>query len=280
MYQTHIVMGHEFAGEIVEIGQNIKGVKINDKACGINVALDVSEGGELDGLGIFRDGGFAEYVKVPKKYLFPIPNSISTKEAALIESFANAERGTRLSNIGDNENILIIGGGNIGLCFMNYLISEKKPNYLAVIEPFEFLREKAIEMGATDAFPPNKVKIKKFLKSNGSPSYIFDCVGNEDSINMAIDLIKKGGTILLEGVYKGTIPFPLFSINSKEVCIRGCLGHDRNDISIALDFFAKKKVVANKLISEIVPLDDIQKAFEKCVQPGERNFIKILVKCT
>ena len=72
MYQIPLVMGHEFSGEIVEIGGNISDFKIGDKVCGINVALDVGGGGQLDGLGIFRDGGFAEYVKVPKKYLFKI----------------------------------------------------------------------------------------------------------------------------------------------------------------------------------------------------------------
>ena len=85
MYQVPLIMGHEFSGEVVEIGENIKDIKLGDMVCGINVSIDISEGGTLDGLGIFKDGGFAEYVKVPQKYLFKIPESISTKEAALIE---------------------------------------------------------------------------------------------------------------------------------------------------------------------------------------------------
>ena len=278
MYQVPLIMGHEFSGEVVEVGKNIMDVKIGEKVCGINVSLDISEGGKLDGLGIFKNGGFAEYVKVPKKYLFSIPQSISIKEASMIESFANAARGTRLANIIENQNIMIIGGGNIGLCFMNYLISEKKPNYVVVIEPYEFLRERAKEMGATEALPPTKPKIKKFIKKHGKPTFIFDCAGNEQSLKMAIDLIKKGGTILLEGVHKGSISLPIFMINSKEVCLRGCLGHDRNDILESIDFFTKNKIDVSKFISEIVPLKDIQKAFEKFIQPGKREFIKILIK--
>ncbi len=278
MYQVPLVMGHEFSGEIMELGGNINDFKVGDKVCGINVALDVGGGGQLDGLGIFRDGGFAEYVKVPKKYLFKIPNNVSTKEAALIESFANATRADKLSNIGDNQNIMIIGGGNIGLCFMNYLLAEKKPNYMVVIEPHKFLREKAKEMGATDAFPPSKVKIKKFIKEHGEPTFIFDCAGLESTINMAIDLIKKRGTIILVGVHKGTISFPMFLLNSKEAWLRGILGHDREDILASLKFFAKGLINVNKLISEIIPLDEIQKGFEKYLEPGEREFIKILVK--
>ncbi|MFX1442463.1 MAG: zinc-binding dehydrogenase [Promethearchaeota archaeon] len=278
MYQVPLVMGHEFSGEIVKIGENIIDFKIGDRVCGINVSLDLAGGGQLDGLGIFRDGGFAEYVKVPKKYLFKIPDNVSIKEAALIESFANATRGAKLSNIGENQNIMILGGGNIGLCFMNYLLAEKNPNYMVVIEPHSFLREKAKEMGATDAIPPNKIKIKKFLKEYGPPTFIFDCAGFESTINMAIDLIKKGGTIILVGVHKGTVSLPMFLLNSKEACLRGILGHDVEDIHASINFFAKRKVDVNKLISEIIPLDDIQRGFEKYLEPGEREFIKILVK--
>ena len=278
MYQVPLIMGHELAGEVVEIGANITDVKIGERVCGINVSLDISEGGKLDGLGIFKDGGFAEYAKVPRKYLFKIPESISTKEAALIESFANATRAEKLSKIKENQNILIIGAGNIGLCFLNYFLSEKKPNYIAVIELQEFLRERAKEMGAIDAFPPNKVKIKKFLKKYGSPTFIFDCAGNEQTLRLAIDLIKKGGTVVLVGIFKGNISIPMFLLNNKEVCLQGVLGHDREDILNSIEFFKKKKIDANNLISEIVPLDDIQKTFERFIEPGERKFIKILVE--
>ncbi len=278
MYQVPLVMGHEFSGEVIETGENITDIKIGDMVCGINVSIDISEGGTLDGLGIFKDGGFAEYVKVPQKYLFKIPETNSTKEAALIESFANATRAEKISKIGENQNILIIGAGNIGLCFLNYFLKEKNPNYVAVVELQEFLREKAKEMGAIDALPSNKVKIKKFIKKYGSPTFIFDCAGNEQTLRLAIDLIKKGGTVVLVGIFKGNISLPMFLLNNKEVCLQGVLGHDREDILASIEFFKKKKVDVNNLISEIISLDDIQKTFERFIKPGERKFIKILVK--
>ena len=278
MYQVPLIMGHELAGEVVEVGANITNVKIGDRVCGINVSLDISEGGKLDGLGIFNDGGFAEYVKVPKKYLFPIPKNVSIKDAAMIESFANATRAMKLSKIDENQNIVIMGGGNIGLTFLKTLLIEKKPNYAIVVEPHEFLREKAKKIGATDAFPPSKVKIKKFIKKNGEPTFIFDCVGIEKTLIMAVEIIEKGGTILLEGVYKGSISFPMFLINSKEVCLKGCLGHDQQDILNSIEFFSQNKVDANEYISQILPLKNIQEAFERYLKPGDREFIKIAIK--
>ncbi|MFW9875310.1 MAG: hypothetical protein ACFFG0_19560, partial [Candidatus Thorarchaeota archaeon] len=93
-----------------------------------------------------------------------------------------------------------------------------------------------------------------------------------------IFLIKRGGTIVLEGIHKGSISFPFFMINSKEVTLKGCLGHDREDILAAIDMFRNYKINVNEFISEVLPLKDAQKAFEKYISPKERNFVKILLK--
>jgi len=277
MYQVPLIMGHEFTGEVSEIGRDIHEFKVGDLVCGINVSLDISQG-NLDGLGIFQNGGFAEFVRVPRKYLFHIPSNISTKEGVMIESFANAARGVRLSLIQENQKIIIIGGGNIGLCFLKYLLQEKAPKYIVVIEPYEFLRQKAIEIGANDAFPPSMTKIKKFLKDNSNPSFIFDCAGNEKTILMAIDLIERGGTIVLEGIYKGKVSFPLFLLNSKEATIKGVLGHDRRDILNSLALFEQSKIDTNHFITHEIPLNEIQSAFNRHVNSRDRDFVKIAIK--
>jgi 2-desacetyl-2-hydroxyethyl bacteriochlorophyllide A dehydrogenase len=277
MYQVPLIMGHEFTGEVYEIGADVDEFKIGDLVCGINVSLDISQG-NLDGLGIFQNGGFAEFVKVPRKYLFHIPGNISTKEAVMIESFANASRGVRLSKIQENQKIFIIGGGNIGLCFLNFLIKEKNPKYIVIIEPHEYLRQKAIDIGATDAFPPTITKIKKFIKNHSKPSFIFDCAGNEKTILMAIDLIDRGGTIILEGVYKGKASIPLFLLNSKEATIKGVLGHDRQDILNSIALFEQSKIDTKHFITQEVHLNEIQTAFNRYVNSKKRDFVKIVVK--
>ena len=275
MYQVPLIMGHEISGEVVEIGQNVLDVKKGDKVIAMNVSQYVM--GQLKGLGIFEDGGFAEYVKVRRTSLFYPPKSISTKEAVMIESFANITRAIRISKIENDQKIMIIGGGNIGLAFLVALLSEKSPEYVIIVEPHEFLREKAKEFGALNAFPPSKGKIRKFVKKYGNPSYVFDCVGSEETLKMAIELIQRGGTVLLEGIQKG-VSLPTFQIINKEICLKGCLGHDRNDIIKAIDLFAKNKIDANKFISKVIPLKDIQKTFESFLKPGERDFIKILIE--
>ena len=66
-------------------------------------------------------------------------------------------------------------------------------------------------------------------------------------------------------------------LNSKEVTLKGCLGHDRDDILAAIDLFAKGKVDTDEFISEVIHLEDMQKTFERYLEPKERNFVKIIV---
>ncbi|MBD3196779.1 MAG: alcohol dehydrogenase catalytic domain-containing protein [Candidatus Lokiarchaeota archaeon] len=277
MYQTPLIMGHELSGIIEEVGSNVEGFNVGDKVSGINVKLDLNEG-NLGGLGIFEDGGFAEYVRIPKRYLFHIPSNISLKGGVMIESFANAMRAMKISQIGLNERIMIIGGGNIGLCFLNALKVAKNPEYIIVIEPHQFLREKAVEMGANDSFPPSKSKIKRFIRKKGAPSYIFDCVGVGETLMLGVDLIERGGTILIEGIHKGTVEFPLFMINSKEITLHGSLGHDRDDILAAIKLISEKNIEVEKLISKEVSLEDLHDTFMIFLNQQKRDFIKIIAK--
>jgi (R,R)-butanediol dehydrogenase/meso-butanediol dehydrogenase/diacetyl reductase len=277
MYNFPLIMGHEITGVVEEIGNNITHAKTGDRVICVNVSLDVSQG-DLKGLGMFQDGGFAEYVKVPNISLFPIPDNVSIKDAVMVETFALAMRAFKLSKIQENENVLIIGGGNVGLAFLKALLMKKNPNYVVVVEPNEFLQKKALEMGATDAVGTSRAKVKKVIKKLGPPSFIFDCVGNEQTISNAINFIKKGGTIVLMGIHKGSITFPLFMLNSKEVSLLGCLGHDREDILESIALFAQEKVPANQYISEVIAIEEIQKTFERFLESQNREFIKILVK--
>lgn len=269
-------MGHELVGEVVKLGENVSEVKVGDKVTCLNVALDFSEG-KLGGLGMFQDGGFAEFVKVPRISLFQIPENVPIRDAVMIETFALAMRAFKLSKIETNQNIVIFGGGNVGLAFLKALLIDKNPNYVIVVEPHEFLRNKALDLGATHAVPPGRPKIKKFLRNLGPPSFIFDCVGNEQTLSDGLFLIKKGGTILIEGMYKGSVSIRIFMVNNKEVTLKGCLGHDREDILGAIDLFSRNKVNVNEFVSEEIHLEDLQKTFERFLEPKDRKFIKIIV---
>jgi 2-desacetyl-2-hydroxyethyl bacteriochlorophyllide A dehydrogenase len=276
MYQVPLIMGHEISGEVVELGNNVIDVNIGDRVVCFVVSFDVGSR-QLKGLGTFQDGGFAEFVKVPKEWVFKIPTRLSTKEAVMIETFALAKRAFKLSQISPEQNIIIFGGGSVGLTTLKALLIEKKPNYVVIVEPNEFLRGKALKLGASYAVPPRRAKIKKVLKNLGEPTFIFDSVGIKETLADAIFFIKKGGTILLEGIHKESMKFSFFDLISKEVTLKGSIGHDREDILSAIKLFAEDKVNAYDFISEVIPLRNTQLAFNKFLDLNDRNFIKILI---
>ncbi len=276
IYQTPLICGHEFSGEIVEVGENIKDFKVGDKAAGVSVYGPIKYV-KMKAIGVMIDGAFAEYVRIPKHFLFHAPENVSPKECTAIETLAVVVRALKNAKIEKNQRIAIVGGGNIGLTTLLVLLSEWAPEYAIVIEPHEFLREKAKELGATEAFPPTKPKLNRFFKKMGEPTFIFECAGNEQALNLSFDIIERGGTIVLESVYKGNISIPTFVLNVKEVALKGTLSHDRDDILDAIELLAKKKVDVSPLLSEVIPLKDIQKAFERFLEPGERKFVKILI---
>ena len=277
LYQTPIIMGHEISGEIVELGEKITDFRVGDEVVGVNVKLKLTSK-QLLGLGVFIDGGFAEFVRVPRQFLFHAPKNIPLKESSQVESFAIAMRAIKKSRIDEGQKIAIIGGGSIGLVTMMTLIAVKKPEYIIVIEPHEFLRNKAMELGATAVFPPRKGKLRKFFKENEPPDYIYECAGNEKAFIMAVDLINRGGTITLEGLFRGKISIPLLQLLNKEACIQPVLSHDEDDINNAIKLIESKEVDPSVLISKIIKLEDIQETFESYLVPAERKFLKNIVE--
>lgn len=276
LYQTPLIMGHEFSGLIEKIGEGVKKFKVGDKVIGLNVLGENYS--DITGIGIFKNGGFAEYVIVGVKDLFHIPDSISFEDAAMIESFSVVKRAIKYSDIKENEKVAIVGGGNIGLITLVLLKAIKNPSYVIVIEPHEYLRNQALEMGADDVFPPSKVKLRRYFKKKGDPNYVFECAGNENALDLAIGIVNRQGTIILEGVQKGSISLPIFMINNKEITLRGTLSHDRDDVNETINLIAEKVINPSLLISETLQLDEIQQGFERFLEPGERTFIKLLVK--
>ncbi|MHA1734233.1 MAG: zinc-dependent alcohol dehydrogenase [Promethearchaeota archaeon] len=281
IYQCPLVMGHEFAGEVVGLGEGMEdsGFRIGDRATGINVLLDTTK--KVRGLGIFDDGGFAELVRVPRDFLFHVPDGISLRDATMIESFAVAVRGVNWANVQRPHNVVVIGAGNIGLTTLSLLQTleeNRAPNYVLVVEPQAFNREKAIKLGATAALPPSKAKIRKFCKQHGNPDLIFEAAGNEKAILLAVDVVDRGGTIVMESVQKGKISFPIFMLSSKEIGLRGSLSHTRGDIEAAIDLIASGRVKPDKIISEVIPLGEIQSGFERYIAGGEREFVKLVVR--
>ncbi len=288
VYLPKIILGHEFSGEVVEMGKNVKKLT-SGKHVTVNPILPCHDCYWCNrneenmckisnsSLGTTQDGGMAEYVKVKSDRVLEIPSELSFQEAACVEPLANCVYAVRESGIKLGESALVFGAGTIGLMTIQAL-KAAGAGKIFVIEPVESKQEKALKLGATEALHPKQsVKVTRMTDRIG-PDHIFDCVGIPDTIMTSLTLIKKGGHITLIGIHSE--PFEmrgLMQIPLKNISIRGIYSFTPEVFQASMELIASKQVNARAIITSIIKLDDVPTMFEKLANPPHDE-IKVLVE--
>jgi L-iditol 2-dehydrogenase len=275
------IIGHEFVGEIVELGADVKQFEVGNRItiypmipCGVcyvcragrkNICVNrITIGYEID-------GGFSQYVKIPAIAIeagnvIKVPEGLPDEVVAASEPIAAAYHGIKRCNIQEGQTVVIVGAGPIGL-YHTQLARIQKPARLIVIEPQQEKRELAAEMGATHTINPTSVtpldEIMKITNGEGADVVIID-VGIPKIIEDSLHYVKKGGTFLIfAGCPHGTtITIDPNVIHYKEINFTGSSASTPEIHAEVLNFLATGQMDVTKLISGILPMDDWQQAFE------------------
>lgn len=269
-----VILGHEFSGVIAEAGKDVKSLKAGDR-----VAVDPNDmcgecyfcknGKEnfcenFTGIGTTVDGGFAEYVTVRAKQAFKIPDYLSFEEAAMTEPVSCCLNGSDLAEIKPGNNVLIFGGGPIGLIMLQ-LAKISGAATISLVEPVEWKRELGKKLGADIVIDPVKESVKDVLKSYDIKNIdrSIECVGKKSTMEAAIEYAGKGAFVMLFGLTDPAeeIPVKPYDIFKKELTIRSSFINPYTfNRSIAL--LASKRILVKELITDIIPLDEINKVFK------------------
>lgn len=281
-----IILGHEFSGEIVEIGKDIKDLKVGDRVtANPNVpCLECRycrEGQEVlcihNTIGVTHNGALAEFVKIRADRVHKLPDSISFEEGAMIEPLANAIQAVKVSDFKIGNNAAVFGMGTIGLLTIQALKIAGASN-IYVIEPVESKYKLALELGADKAFTPNKwSRIIKLTEKIG-PDFIFDCVALPETFITSLQLIKRGGSIIVIGIHSE--PFEMkgiLQLMSKNITIKGMFLVDQDSFKTALNLLEQKRVNVKSTITKKIKLDQAPEAFNK-LSSGLHDDIKIQVE--
>jgi (R,R)-butanediol dehydrogenase/meso-butanediol dehydrogenase/diacetyl reductase len=297
LYSPGTVMGHEFSGTIAEMGDQVEGFEIGDRvavrpgsACGqcyycIRGVPNMCIGGSTPVIGLSPDinGAFAEYVRVvsPAGQLTKLSETVSLQVAALTEPYSVAMHSIRKSRLQPGDRILVIGAGPIGLAVIQ-LLTLAGAGQITVIEKSEARMKQAREFGANDVLNPDvegpglfdKVRL---LNNIIGPDIIFESAGVPDTFNMAVSLARRDGQVMVVSIIEQETPIHPWVIAVNEIDLKGCYGFDGDDFNHVIHFMSNGKLAADKMISEIISLDDIvAKGFEALLQSQEK--LKILVK--
>lgn len=283
-----ITLGHEFAGVVEKVGKKVKYFKKGDTVIGDPMTpcfrCEYCKSGqvnycvELPGIGVNKDGAFAEYIKVPESNIYKFDN-ISFNEAAFAEPLSCCIRGMDQLEAKNGENIVIIGDGPIGLLFVQLAKLEGLSDIVLVGS-----KDRRKELG--EQFGINKFiygkeegvvdQIKNYF--NGKQiNNIVEAVGKKSTINIALNSGTYGSRILLFGVPDPdlTIDVSPSEIFEKELKIMGSLMNPYT-IGRAKNLLENKLINVNKLITHTYNLENIEEAFKEFKE--NRNKIKIMIE--
>lgn len=288
-----IIMGHEASGEIAATGNAVKDWKPQDRVtfdstiyCG---QCEFCRRGEINlcdrrrVLGVScedyrQNGAFAEFVAVPERILYRLPEALPFEHAALVEPFAIALHAVRRAPPALNDNVVVIGAGMIGLALVQAL-SQTGCGQLIVVDVAADRLKLAASLGATQTVnsantDPAKT-ISDLTKGRGA-DMAYEAVGLSATVDVALRCVRKGGSVTLVGNVAPKIDFPLQVAVTRELTLHGSCA-SRGEYPACLEMLARGALNAKPLLSAVAPLAEGAKWFERLYQK-EAGLLKVILK--
>jgi 2-desacetyl-2-hydroxyethyl bacteriochlorophyllide A dehydrogenase len=274
-----MIMGHEASGIICKTGSDV-----NDWKPGARVTFDstvyplndwftteglynLSDNREVLGVspGTYkRDGAFAEFIAIPRHILYKMPDSVTFEQAAMVEAVAVALHSINISGIKMGDKCVVVGAGMIGI-FIVKLLKISGASKIIAIDSNAVRLEQAKKAGADDTFLADAEglveKIINLTNKRGA-DISFEAVGKSESVNRAIEIVRKGGKIILVGNISQTIDFPLQKVVTRELKVLGSCAI-RGEYETVLTLLETGKITVDDQISAVVPLSEGALWFEK-----------------
>jgi len=269
--QPPVIMGHEAAGEIASLGEGVAGWKAGDRVtfdstvyCG---ECDACRAGAVNlcanrrVLGVScgeykRDGAFAEYIAVPQRILYPLPERVSFEEAAMVEPLSIACHAMTRVKIPEGGRVLVVGVGTIGLLALQVARSLGAGRLIA-LDVDEARLALAREQGAQALDSRNPEALNQVLQLTGGAGVdvAVDCTGIGATADLAIRSVKLNGAVVLVGNLAQTIDFPLQLVVTRQLSLFGSCA-SAGEYPMCLNMIASGQVDVKKMISKTVPLSE------------------------
>ena len=284
------VLGHEPGGVVVEVGKDVKHLKVGDKValepgktCGQCEFCKTGRYNLCPDVIFFAtppvDGVFQEYVAHEAGLCFKLPENVSTMEGALIEPLAV---GFHAANLGDahiGQTAVVFGAGCIGLVSMMAL-KAKGVSRVYVVDIMAKRLEKALELGADGVINgAERDAVEAVLELTGGAGcdLVVETAGTQITTRQAINMAKKGSTIVLVGYSKsGEMTLPMSLALDKELTFKTVFRY-RHVYPMAIDAVAAGKINLKGIVTDVFQLDDIQNAMDRSVA-DKANIVKAVVK--
>jgi L-iditol 2-dehydrogenase len=287
-----VVMGHEAAGVVAAVGAAVHGFAVDDRVtfdstvyCGVcefclRGEVNLCDNRQVLGVSCGeyrRAGAFAEFVAVPERILYKLPDALSFAEAAMLEAVSVALHGVRVAELKGGESALVIGAGMIGLLLLQ-AAKVAGCSRVLVADIDETRLARARELGADEilhASGDGLVQEIKWLTDGRGMDVVFEAVGRNETVTGAIDCVRKGGTVVLVGNISPEVALPLQKVVSRQIRLQGSCA-SAGEYPQAMELMSKGKIRVGPLITAVAPITDGPRWFER-LHGGEPNLMKVVL---
>ncbi|GAA0706326.1 zinc-dependent alcohol dehydrogenase family protein [Paraclostridium ghonii] len=263
-------LGHEFSGIVEAIGEGVTNIKVGEKVCvdpnnicgecyycreGIGHFCE-----SMIGIGTTTNGGFSQYCAVNKKQVHKIGEHTTFEAGAMAEPVACCLHGIDMSDIKPGSNVMVIGGGMIGLIMLQ-LAKIEGANKIILLEPVQGKRDMARKLGADICIDPLNEDVESILKSNKIEriNTVIECAGLKSTIKQAIEYAGKKSTVMMFGLTKpnDTIDIKPFDIFKKEIVLKSSFINPYTQ-DRAIKLIDSGKLDVTSMVHEVCSLEKLE----------------------
>jgi L-iditol 2-dehydrogenase len=287
-----LVMGHEASGTIAAVGAEVSEYAKGDRVtfdstvyCG---ACEFCRKGEVNlcnnrqVIGVScaefkRAGAFAEYVTIPARIVYRLPDALSFAEAAMLEAVSVALHAVHISELKGGETALVIGAGMIGLLLLQAArVAGCSRVFVADVDATRL--KLAADLGADETFgAADGAMLKETLRLTAGQGVdvVFEAVGRNETVAGAIDCVRKGGKVTLVGNIVPEVSLPLQKVVSRQIRLQGSCASS-GEYPEAIELISAGKIRVDSLITAVSPLSDGPAWFQR-LYSHEQNLMKVVL---
>ena len=286
------VLGHEIAGEIVEVGGGVDQYKIGDRVfvshhvpcntcqyClnGFQTLCDTLRKTNFD------PGGFAEYIRIPKinvdRGVFILPDGVSFEEGVFIEPLACVLRGQRIARLSPGQSVFVIGSGISGVLHIA-LARASGARWIIASDIDEFRLKSAKKFGADETILAKEVNPTKIREINQGrlADLVIVCAGTISAYIQALQSVDRGGTVLCFAPLEPGLNFvfPFFDFWNDGISLLSTYGGSPFDITTAIELIRAQRLPLREMITHRLPLEETGLGFQLVTEAKES--IKVIIE--
>jgi L-iditol 2-dehydrogenase len=289
-----LIMGHEASGEIAAIGSQVSGWQMGDRvtfdstiSCGEcapchDGRVNLCENRRVLGVAPVeyrQHGAFAEYVALPARILYRLPDALSFEQAAMVEPVSIAIHAIQRVKIAPTDTAVVVGSGMIGLFVIQALRWAGARHIIAVdLEPKRLAL--AHELGATDILQSDRCDVPAEvarLTGGVGADLAFEVVGVSPTLQVALACLRRGGSVVLVGNLAAKTDFPLQAVVTRELTLYGSCA-SAGEYPLCLDLIDRGIIRVEPMISAVAPLAEGAEWFSRLSARNGGQYMKVILQ--